>query len=192
MKTLRTAGIVLGVALAAVGLAVLPAVEPSPGARPGIVVGEEAPVSDAGGTAPALPGDVPESAATGSSSSPEPVALPTPSAGGQPDRGAHPDSDVSGMEYEASPSPAPAPIASDQARSGGTSSSAGGSGSTGGSSSGGGNAETPTKPAAPKKPATPPKPAGTCEWDDDGWECEDDDDDDDDDDGDDDDEDDDD
>ena len=163
MKTLRTAGIMLAVAAAATALALLPSVEQSDEQQPGIVVGEQTGASDGGGDAPALPGDVPETAtSTGGA-----VDLPQSGATEQPA-----DAGADGLEYE--PSKAPAPEPSSAARSGGSGSSEGSS-SPGGSSAGGGSSSE-QEPATPKRPATPSAPSSTCEWDDGEWDCDDDDD----------------
>lgn len=154
MRTLRTAGIILAVAIAAIGLAVVPSIEEAPSARPGIVVGAQVGASDGGGGGTVLPGDVPESSSDPSGA----VALPRPSDSGGSADGTHPDGESGAMEYEPSPQPSPAPESS-----------------SGSSSADGSSTRTapaaPKKPAAPTKPAAPAAPSGTCEWDDDGWEC---------------------
>ncbi|MGP4977845.1 hypothetical protein [Brachybacterium tyrofermentans] len=154
MRTLRTAGIILAVALAAIGLAVVPSLEEAPSARPGIVVGAQLGASDGGGDGAVLPGDVPES----SSDPSEAVVLPRPSDPGGSAGGTHPDSESGVMEYEPSPRPTPAPD-----RSAGSPSAEGSSTRTA--------PAAPKKPAPPKEPASPAAPSETCEWDDDGWEC---------------------
>ena len=90
MKALRTAGIILAVALVAIGVALLPSADDTPAAQPGIVVGGASAASDAGGDVLAG-GDA--------------VSLPSVSDGGAD--GAHPDSGSAGMEYEAPASPEP-------------------------------------------------------------------------------------
>lgn len=152
MKTLRTAGILLAVALSATGLALLPSLEETPGKQPGIVVGEEDRASDAGGGTSALPGDVPEPSGAASG----PVDLPRSDVTEQPA-----DDGAGAVEYETSKAPEPT--------------------ATTGSSSGGGSSAAkkpaaPEKPAAPQKPAAPEAPSSTCEWDDGDWDCDDDDD----------------
>ncbi|SLN04009.1 AEL327Wp [Corynebacterium xerosis] len=164
MRSLRTAGIILAVALAAIGLAVVPSIEEAPSARPGIVVGEQAGASDGGGDVDGdgavLPGDVPESLdASGA------VTLPRSDDADGSAGGTHPDGDPGAMEYEPSPQPTAAPDRS--AGSSGADESRGSSSST----SGADGSSSRTAPAAPTKPAAPAPPAETCEWDDDGWEC---------------------
>ncbi|MDN5687852.1 MAG: hypothetical protein L0G94_14440 [Brachybacterium sp.] len=165
MKTLRTAGIMLAVAAAATALALLPSVEQSDEQQPGIVVGEQTGASDGGGDAPALPGDVPETAtSTGGA-----VDLPQSGATEQPA-----DAGADGLEYEPSKAPAPAPEPSSAARSGGSGSSEGSS-SPGGSSAGGGSSSE-QEPATPKRPATPSSHSQVLEGADGEWDCDDDDD----------------
>ncbi|GAA1487141.1 hypothetical protein [Brachybacterium fresconis] len=181
MKTLRTAGIMMAVALSAAALALLPSIEETPVEPPGISVGESSAASDGesgassdgGGETSALPGDVPEQAASAGES----VALPRSTASDQ-----KADSSAGDLEYE--PSKAPEPTSA--ARSGGSSGSSGSGGSegsTGSSSSGDSSAArepaAPKKSAAPKQPAPPPAPSSSCEWDDGEWDCDDDGDDDD-------------
>jgi hypothetical protein len=163
MKTLRTLAIIVAVALAAIGLAVLPSVDEAPQARPGISVGE---TSSAEQGSAAAPGAEEADAETPSGES---VPLPAPTAAEQPVRGIHAETGLGTMEPEASPEPAPAPApkpAPEQPRASGSSSSGSSSGgsSSGGASSGAGK-------------STPPRPAGVCEWDDGELECDDDDDD---------------
>jgi len=91
MKTLRTVGILVAVALVALGVALLPSADEMPQARPGIAVGEPAP-SAAGRDAGAEPSG---------------GAVALPSVTEQPARGVHTDTGVGAMEPEASPEPPP-------------------------------------------------------------------------------------
>ncbi|WP_394216134.1 hypothetical protein [Brachybacterium vulturis] len=96
MKTLRTYGIIVAVALAAIGLALLPSAEEAPQARPGITVG---------GTAPADPA----SRDAGAAPSAEGAAVALPTASGPSAHGSGTDAGLGTMETGPSPSPAPAP-----------------------------------------------------------------------------------
>ena len=123
MKTLRIVGILVAVALVALGVALLPSADEMPQARPGIAVGEPAP-SDAG--------------RAGAEPSGEAVALPSVTE--QPVRGT--DSDVGAMEPEASSAP-PATQTPAQPPSSSDSGPGSSSDSSGNSSSGGGRSSPP-------------------------------------------------
>ena len=178
MKAIRTTGIIVSVALAAVALAVLPVVEEEDAPeRGGIAIGE---ASDAGGAdgrgAEAATADGGEGAVDGSGSATGggAVALPRPSATEQPVGGVHSDTGVGALETEPSPEPAPeptpepapAPAAPTQQKP-----STGGSSSSGGSSSG---ESASSGGSGGSKPAPPSRPSGVCEWDDGELECDDD------------------
>ena len=190
MKTLRTVGILVAVALAAVTLALLPVLQAEVTSdRPGIAVGE---ASDAGGAGGAERVDLdpaatstadgtgdPEGTTTGEDTS---VALPRSSASEQPVSGVHSDTGVGAMETE--PSPEPADTSSPATRKPSTDSSPSSDTSSSGSSgsSGGGSSSGSSDRRADDGASTPPRPSSVCEWDDGELDCDEDDDDDDDDD----------
>ncbi|AXK46896.1 hypothetical protein [Brachybacterium saurashtrense] len=161
MRTLRTLVIVVAAGLAAIALAVLPAADESPQARPGISVGAtpvadgtDAAGEDAASQDAAPPSPASQTAAENGSSL-EAVQLPQATATAQPG-GVH--SDGAGMgAVEPSPTPAPTTAAPRPSSSSSQSSSSGGS-SSGSSQS------------------APDRPSGVCEWDDGELECDDDDD----------------
>ncbi|ATG50291.1 hypothetical protein CFK38_01205 [Brachybacterium vulturis] len=148
MKTLRTYGIIVAVALVAIGLALLPSAEETPPARPGITVGGTAPAGPASRDADAASTDAPS--ADGAA-----VALPTVPESSADGPGT--DIGVGTMEPEASPSPAPAPAPAPAPQRPRSSSAPSDSSSSGGDQSAG------------------RRPSGVCEWDDGELRCEDDD-----------------
>ncbi|MDN5901376.1 MAG: hypothetical protein L0H74_15105, partial [Brachybacterium sp.] len=95
MKALRNYGIIVAVAIVAIGLALLPSADEAPQARPGITVG---------GTASASPASRSAGAASTDEPSADGAAVPLPTASRPSAHGPDADAGVGTMEPAASPS----------------------------------------------------------------------------------------
>ena len=147
MKTLRSLGIIVAIALVAIGVAVLPSGEDAPRARPCISVGAAA---DG-----AAPGSESMGVSDGS------VPLPSAKASEQSAGGVHSDAGVGSMEAEASPEPSGEPSPAREQS---------------GSSSSAGDQSTAPSDSSSSRPGQSTRPPGVCEWDDGELECDDEDD----------------
>lgn len=160
VRLIGTIGVLAAASVAAVGLAVLPEQGPGRESMPGVVIGATEPAGDPAAGDPAATGP-----ASGSGHQAT-VPLPGVDPGAPPH--AAPEGDLGALQGEPSPEPttAPAPRPSSAPERPASAAPA---------------PSEPTRDPAPRPAepsARPAPPAGVCEWDDDGWECDDDGDDD--------------